>query len=540
MKHNPDNDKQPTRHALAGVIGLIGAASLVACGGGGGGDGGAPGPVGPAPDGNGSAPELAGSWGGTVERTNGATAQFDTITAVFNANGDLSQLVIAGVDQDFTAQVDSTTDESALSSTIYTFTADDGSRFALISNAADTHAALLFDDESVVVLQKGSSSQTYAANDAAGNWTGEIFELDGGFGNFGAIDTTASLTGTTSVSGTVNVSDDFNGESCTGLQVSLGAPDSSFGVYENTTITGGTGNICAGSETFTFDAFMSDDANFMVIGFVAGEPGSGCTTAADACGLAIYERGTGGGGMPSVLSGDWAGSQNNGTTTQSISATFDDEGDISSIDINGGSRTATQTSGPVVVDGFAIYGFDDNASAAEYTLYVAAGNGHAALSDHTGSFVAVLEKDGSGSYASTDAVGDWSGALFFDPAEVSAGATAAGVDRESFTVTYTNNAGSIESDNLSVAAGEADQCTNIDVVLDNFDASFGTYSGVATGGDQPSECPGTDLLDFDTIVSLDATFAVVGFVGGEPGDACFAAGMGSANDTCPLGVMTRQ
>lgn len=542
MKHNPD--KTMFRHAFAGLAGLIGAAAMTACSGGGGG-GGDSGPIGPAPDGNGSAPELAGSWGGTIERTTGSTAQFETITAVFDANGDLSQLVIAGADQSFTAEVDSETNDSPLSRTVYTFTASDGSRFALISNEEDTHAAVLFDDESIGVLQKGSASQAYEPDDAAGNWTGENFEVDRGFGDFDSDNTTVALSGTSSISGTMNVSTQDGTESCTGLQITLGAADTSFGVYDNGTITGGTGNICAGSETFNYDAFMSDDASFMVIGFIAGEPGSGCITAADTCGVAIYERDTatgggGGGGPVSVLSGDWVGTQNNGTTTQAANASFDDDGNISAFDLNGGSIVATQTSGPVVVEGFSIYGYDDNSSAAEYTLYVASGNRHAALSDHTGSFVAVLEKDGTGMYDNTDAVGEWAGALFFDPAEVSSGATAGGVDRETYTITYTNNAGSIESNNFSVAAGAADQCTNIDVTLDNFNASFGAYSGVATGGDQPSECPGMDLVDFDTIVSLDATFAVVGFVGGEPGDSCFVAGMGGSDSVCPLGVMTRQ
>jgi hypothetical protein len=248
-----------------------------------------PTPVDPG-DGAGNATQLEGTWGGTIERASAdASGTFETIEVTFDNNGNATEVVIAGSIDNLIANQESNvvTDQGR---TLYAFSDIDGGRAVFFVDAASEHGAIATEGGAVAVLQKGSTSGSFANDDAIGSWAGRSLRLANNL-DLNTLDQ-ENVTGTFTAIGAAVQSNDLTfgdgADACADVSLNLNAPEPSFGVYDGT-ITGGSSSDCPGADSIPFDVYASYDANFLVVGFVGGEANSSCFVDDD-CSLVVFER----------------------------------------------------------------------------------------------------------------------------------------------------------------------------------------------------------------------------------------------------------
>lgn len=272
---------------------------LGACGGGGGGSddntgagggGGGGGTEIPTGDTDVSASSLQGQWAGTVEPYQSSGGKFQQLYMEFDSNGDITRVDLDG--STLTGVKGTLQGKPTASGEIFEYTLD-GDTMYLWSDANAAHAAIAFADGTIGVIEKGASvSPAYDAGDAVGSWSGAsvYLILDPELSEDGFDD----VTGSYATSGSNVVSTDLtftaagDAQDCSNVEHTLSGFNASYGVYDDSTATGGTGD-CPGSETLPADAYVSPDATFMVIlgGCEAGDDASGTATE---CSLLIMNK----------------------------------------------------------------------------------------------------------------------------------------------------------------------------------------------------------------------------------------------------------
>lgn len=218
-----------------------------------------------------------------------ANGTFETIEVTFDNNGNATEIVIAGSIDNLIANQEKSvvTDQGR---TLYAFSDSEGNQAVFFVDAANEHGAIATEGGAVAVLQKGTTSGSFANNDAVGSWAGKQVSL----ANNLDLNTLAQddVNGTFTAMGAAVQSNDLTvgdgPNACADLSVNLNAPEPSFGVYEGT-VTGGTPSDCPGTGTLPFDIYASYDSDFLVVGFAGGEANSSCFVDDD-CGLVILER----------------------------------------------------------------------------------------------------------------------------------------------------------------------------------------------------------------------------------------------------------
>ncbi|MCK0162538.1 hypothetical protein [Marinobacter sp. S6332] len=242
--------------------------------------------------GNVEASPLEGTWGGTLERAPAdASGTFETIEVTFDSDGNATGVVIAGSTDTLITNLENSvvTDQGR---TLYAFSTSDGNRAVFFVDAANEHGAIATAGGAVAVLQKGTTSGSFANNDAVGSWAGRSVFLANNL-DFNTL-IQDDVSGTFTAMGAAVQSNDLsfkNGDEaddCSDLSINLNAPEPSFGVYEGT-VTGGIGTSCPGTDTLNFDIYASYDGDFLVVGFADGEANSSCFVDDD-CGLVVLER----------------------------------------------------------------------------------------------------------------------------------------------------------------------------------------------------------------------------------------------------------
>lgn len=120
------------------------------------------------------------------------------------------------------------------------------------------------------VIQKGATEGSYGNADAVvGEWSGASVYLinDGGLKEDGFDDVDASYADN---SGTLESTDlsftdpDGENQDCLNVTHTLSGYDGGYGIHDTADATGGDGD-CPGSSEVPADAYMSPDANFMMI-----------------------------------------------------------------------------------------------------------------------------------------------------------------------------------------------------------------------------------------------------------------------------------
>lgn len=271
--------------------------SLGACGGGGGGgsssDGGSSGGGGtevPTGDTDLSAGSLQGQWVGTVEPYQSGGGKFRQLLIQFDSAGDITRVDLDG--STLTGVTGTYEGKPTASGQILEYTLD-GDTMYLYADPSAAHAGIAFADGTVGVIEKGAStSPSYAAADATGSWSGTSVYLvvnpelaEDGFDN---------ASGSYATSGSDVISNDLSfvatgdAQDCLNLDHTLSGFNASYGVYDDSTATGGDGE-CPGSETVPADAYMSPDATFMVIvgGCEAADDASGTV---DECSFVVMSK----------------------------------------------------------------------------------------------------------------------------------------------------------------------------------------------------------------------------------------------------------
>lgn len=289
------HERQTWRLTLAAFL-FAATLGLGGCGGGGGsssddggGDGGG-GDEGPSGDTNVSASDLQGGWAGTIEPTNSDSGKFRQLYVEFDSAGEITRVdldgsTLTGVTGTF--QTKPTDSDQILEYNL------DGDTLFLWVDAATDHAALVFEDATIGVIEKGAStSPSYDSADATGSWSGASVYLimNPDLTEDGFDDVTASYTadGSDVVSTDLTFTATGDAEDCANLDHTLSGFNASYGVYDTATATGGTGD-CPGSEVVAADGYVSPDASFMVIlgGCEAGADGTGSL---DGCSVLVLNK----------------------------------------------------------------------------------------------------------------------------------------------------------------------------------------------------------------------------------------------------------
>lgn len=275
---------------LAAMLGLA------ACGGGGGGSSDSTTDSNntsdaPTGDTNVSASELQGTWSGSFEPYASDAGKFKTLSVTFDASGDISQV---DVDQATTGLTGTQQGKPTDSSQIFEYTLD-GDTFFLWVNSAVSHAAIVFEDGTMGVIQKGAGDPASYNNAEAvvGDWSGASVYLinDGGLKEDGFDDVEASYADN---SGTLQSTDlsftdpDGENQDCLNLTHTLTGYDASYGIHDTSDVTGGDGD-CPGTDVVPADAYISADASFMMIlaGCEAGDDGTGVL---NECSVAVLNK----------------------------------------------------------------------------------------------------------------------------------------------------------------------------------------------------------------------------------------------------------
>lgn len=274
----------PRKALLALLFSIL--VGLVGCGGGSGGSDG-------SDDSTISASDLSGTWGGTIETSSVGIA---SLTVDFDGSGNISAVSIGGTDQGISATLDGT---STNSDRIFTYSID-GASAAVYVNSAATHAGILLEDGTVGVLEKGTTSGTFAVDDAVGSWAGEAAYIVAPFSEDGIDTVSGSFSSVTGGASSSDVEFSSSSGTCSGINVSLTSFMAATGVYDGGTASGGTGVDCPTG--VAADAYMSYDANFMVL-YAGCEAG----ITVDGCSFVILSRTGGDGGGTTPGSGSLGG-----------------------------------------------------------------------------------------------------------------------------------------------------------------------------------------------------------------------------------------
>lgn len=266
-----------------GLLALILAATLglAACGGGGGSDSSDPDTNSnttddaPSNDTNISASDLQGTWSGSIEPydSNVVAGQFGPLSITFDSGGDISQVDLDGSTQTGVtgARQSKPTDSDQIFEYRLAGGELDGNTFFLWVNGDSTHAAVVFEDGSMGVIQKGATEGSYGNADAvAGSWSGASVYLiqDNGLTEDGFDD----VAGSYAVNGSIVESTDLSftdpagegNDDCLNIKHELDGFNPSYGVYDTAQASGGGGD-CPGSTPVPADVYASPDADFMMI-----------------------------------------------------------------------------------------------------------------------------------------------------------------------------------------------------------------------------------------------------------------------------------
>lgn len=241
---------------------------------------------------------LEATWGGTLEQVvdEFGNTQLAQLEVEFGASNQITRIAFAGSDSGMTATLQGSPQTTPSGFLQHFYLGSDGGEFVILTNADRTHGAVLTGNEDVAVLQRGATTGSFTSTGAAGAWAGEGYfsgVRDGGTDPFDF--RYGTLAGTyEDQSGIVSSSDitftDPQGDTCNNISVDLGAAETAFGTYQQgQVLASGTGQECPSGDA-NFDALMSYDQNFMVVGFGGGEPGSGCFVIDDACAMFLMVR----------------------------------------------------------------------------------------------------------------------------------------------------------------------------------------------------------------------------------------------------------
>ncbi len=333
------------RHGMSVCVAAL-VMGLAGCGGGSGGSGSSGGDTGV------TASDLQGTWGGTVET---ATVGIDSLVVDFDADGNVTRVLVGGVDQGSTATNDGSIEAS---DRLFALTFSDGSAGAIFTSADGQYAGVLLEDGTVGVLEKDTTSGSFAVDDAVGTWSGKAAFVVPPFDEDGIDDFGGTFTSQTGGALSSDFEASGGGGTCSSIEVSLLGFDTATGVYDSGSASGGTGTDCPPASGVPADTYMSYDANFMVVyagcEALTGIPGDGCS-------FAVLSRegsgGSGGGGSGTTgdFSGSWSGS---GTQTSDCG----DDGPFS------GTIAISQSGDSATVDGWVPDGSTFSATVSGDTL----------------------------------------------------------------------------------------------------------------------------------------------------------------------------
>lgn len=225
-----------------------------------------------------SGSDLEGSWAGTIEPFDSDAGKFRQVYVEFDSAGDITRVDLDGSMLDgVTGSLEGkpTDSEQILEYNL------DGDAMFLYSDPDAAHAAIIFEDATIGVIEKGAStSPSFGSEDAVGTWSGASVYLvmdpdlqEDGMDN---VEGSYAVDGSNVVSTDLSLTAAGDADDCSNMEHTLSGFNASYGVYDSATVTGGSGD-CPGEDVIPADTYVSPDARFMVVlgGCEAGDDGSG-------------------------------------------------------------------------------------------------------------------------------------------------------------------------------------------------------------------------------------------------------------------------